>query len=80
MVSVTEFVVQLLTSIVDMIRIFTFDVVIAGGDPLQIVSIISGTIFIAVSVGYFGYLVAGAVGELFGDAFSFEAGQPPQQE
>jgi hypothetical protein len=80
MVSVTEFIVQLLTSIVDMIRIFTFDVVLAGGDPLQIVSIVSGTIFIGVAVAYFAYLLFGAVGNLFGGAFSFEAGKPPQRE
>jgi hypothetical protein len=80
MVSVTEFIVQLLTSVVDMVRIFLFDVILAGGDPLQIVSIVSGTVFIGISVVFFGYLVLGAIGNLFGGAFSFEAGKPPQRE
>lgn len=79
MVSVTEFIVMLLTSIVELIQTFLSNVII-GGDPLSIVSIISGSIFIGVASLYFGYLVLGAVAELFSGAFSFDAGGPPQQE
>ncbi|SEO93474.1 hypothetical protein SAMN04487948_10866 [Halogranum amylolyticum] len=79
MVSVTEFIVQLLTSVVDLVRIFLFDVV-GGGDPLSIFAFVSGSIFVGISVAFFGYLVLGAVAELFGGAISFEAGKPPQQE
>ncbi|SFK59800.1 hypothetical protein SAMN04487950_0101 [Halogranum rubrum] len=80
MVTVTEFIVQLLTSVAELIQIFLFDVVIAGGDPLQIVAFVSGSIFIGVASLYFTYLLLGAVAELFGGLFSFETGQPPQQE
>lgn len=79
MVSVTEFIVMLLTSIVELVQTFLSNVII-GGDPLSIVSIISGTIFIGVASAYFGYMVLGAVADLFSGAFNFETGQPPQQE
>ena len=79
MVSVTEFIVMLLTSIVELVQTFLSNVII-GGDPLSIVSIISGTIFIGVASAYFGYAVLGAVANLFSGTFSFETGQPPQQE
>ena len=79
MVTVTEFIVQLLTSVVELIQVFLFEVIV-GGDPLSIVAIISGSIFIGVASLYFGYLVLGAVADLFGGMFSFESGAPSQRE
>lgn len=54
--------VQLLESIPEMVRAFA-DVAFGAGafDPLQFAMLLSGTVFIALSVGVFGYLVVGAL-------------------
>jgi hypothetical protein len=60
MVTVVDFVVQLVVSVVDLVRIFLFEVLL-GVDPLTAVSfLIGGGVTTAAVVG-FGYLAVGAV-------------------
>lgn len=80
MVTVTEFIVQLLTSLVELVQTFLFDVLLANPDPLQFISFLAGAVFVVVPSVALGYLVLGAIGELFGGAIDLSAGGPPQQE
>ncbi|MFB6091220.1 MAG: hypothetical protein ABEJ97_09200 [Halobellus sp.] len=60
MVSVLGFVVQLLTSVVDLVRIFLFEVLL-GVDPITALSFLVGAALTTATVAYFAYLLAGAL-------------------
>ncbi|MFA1609410.1 hypothetical protein [Halobellus rubicundus] len=60
MVSVLGFVVQLLTSVVDLVRIFVFEVLL-GVDPITALSFVVGAALTTATVAYFAYLAAGAL-------------------
>lgn len=60
MVTVIDFVVQLLAGIVDLARITVFDVLL-GVDPITAVSALVGSVLLAVSIGIFAYLALGAL-------------------
>jgi hypothetical protein len=60
MVTVVGFVVQLLVSVFDLVRIFLFDVFL-GVDPLTAVSFLIGGGLTTAAVGAFGYLAVGAL-------------------
>jgi hypothetical protein len=54
--------VQLLESIPEMVRQFGEVAFGAGGfDPFQFALLLSGSVFVAISVAFFGYLVVGAL-------------------
>lgn len=78
MVTVTEFIVRLLTSAVKLFTIFLTDVI--TNDPLSFISFAIGGALTGFSILFFGYLVLGAIGDLFGDAFSTSLGTPPPRE
>jgi len=59
MVTVIDFVVQLLTSIVDLVQIFLADVLL-GVDPITAISFLVGAGLTTFAVVFFGYLVLGA--------------------
>lgn len=59
MVTVIDFVVQFLTSILRLVTTFLFDVFLAGS-PLSAISVLVGSLFIVVPSLVFGYLVLGA--------------------
>lgn len=80
MVTVTEFIVMLLTSIVELIQTFLFDVLLANPDPLQLLSFLAGAVFVTLPSIALVYLVLGAIGELFSGVIDLPAGGPPQQE
>lgn len=51
------------------------------GNPVSIVTILFGTLFIVASLGYFTYLTAGALVDLvFGDVMESPARRPPRQQ
>ncbi|WP_313693410.1 hypothetical protein [Halorarum halobium] len=58
MVTVTEFLTELGRSIVGMGEIIGLDVALA--DPLSLISVLVGGLFMAASVGVLGYLALGA--------------------
>ncbi|RLM56452.1 hypothetical protein DVK02_08040 [Halobellus sp. Atlit-31R] len=60
MVSVIGFIVQLVTSIVTLVRTFLFEVFL-GVDPLTAVLFLVGGGLTTAAVAYFGYLVLGAL-------------------
>ena len=64
MVTVIEFVVQLVTSVRDLIVIFVRDVALA--DPLSFVSFLFGALFVGGASAVMGYLALGALGYEFG--------------
>ncbi|WP_224267867.1 hypothetical protein [Haloprofundus salinisoli] len=70
MVTILEFVTQLLVSAFQLIGMFITDVLLSGGDILatifRAVSIASGTALIVVSVAVMGYLAVGAFVREFG--------------
>ncbi|MWG36642.1 hypothetical protein [Halomarina oriensis] len=54
--------VELFESIPEMVRQFTDIALGAGGfDPFQFTMLLSGTVFVTISVVFFGYLVVGAL-------------------
>lgn len=59
MVTVVDFVVQLVVSVFDLVRIFLLEVLL-GVDPLTAVSFLVGAGLTTAAVAGFGYLVAGA--------------------
>ncbi|MFB6252481.1 MAG: hypothetical protein ABEI27_12505 [Halobellus sp.] len=59
MVSILGFVVQLFTSVFDLVVIFFSDVLL-GVDPLTAISFLVGAGLTTATVAYFAYLVAGA--------------------
>lgn len=74
MVTVIDFLVQLGGSVVELFRIFVFDVALAS--VLGFVAFLTGALVIAFSMGVFGYLSLGAVGSLFGFGSSASS-RPP---
>lgn len=64
MVTVTEFLSRLISSIGEMIVIFVRDV--ATQDPLSFVSLAVGALFVTIAVVYFAYLVLGAAADAVG--------------
>jgi hypothetical protein len=60
MVTVVDFVVQLIVSVVDLVRIFLLDVLL-GVDPLTAVSFLIGGGLTTAAVAALGYLAVGAV-------------------
>jgi len=60
MVTLVDFVVQLLVSVVELVGIFLFDILL-GVDPLTAVSFLIGGGLTTAAVVGFGYLAAGAV-------------------
>ena len=60
MVTVLDFVVQLLTSVVGLVEIFLTDVLL-GVDPITAVSFLVGAALTTAAVVFFGYLVVGAL-------------------
>ncbi|MDS0294019.1 hypothetical protein [Halogeometricum luteum] len=59
MVTVIDFVVELLLSVLDLVTTFLFDIFLSG-DPLTALSFLIGAAFVGVSSLVFGYLVLGA--------------------
>lgn len=76
MPTLTDFVVELLTSAVDLLVIFVTDVALL--DPLALVTWLIGLVLLAFSVGVFGYLTLGAIGSLFSFGGSPDR-RPPQR-
>lgn len=64
MVTFMEFLTELGTSIVEMIRLFTTDVAVY--DPLSTVSLVAGAVLMGFTMAVFGYLVLGAAADLLG--------------
>ena len=64
MVTIFEFVAEILGNVVEVTRIFLLDV--AFNDPLSLVSWLVGAILIAFSMGLMAYLALGALAELVG--------------
>jgi hypothetical protein len=60
MVTVTDFVVELLASVLDLVLTFVFDVFLAV-DPLSAVAVLFGAGFVLASSVVFGYLTVGAL-------------------
>ena len=59
MVTVVDLIVQLVVSVVDLVRIFLLEVLLGVG-PLTAVSLLVGAGLTTAAVGAFGYLVVGA--------------------
>lgn len=59
MVTVTDFLVRLVTSAIDLV--VTFGTKVAFNDPLTFVSFLFGTVFVGGASVFFGYLVVGAL-------------------
>lgn len=79
MVTFGEFLGELLTSLFDLGRIFTFDVALRG-DPLAFLLWVVGALITAFSVAVFGYLSLGAVGGLFNLGSPSSRRQPPHRD
>ena len=61
MVTVTEFLIQLVVSFVDMILIMIQQVALRS--PIAVVLLAMGAVLLAYSVGYLGYLTLGALAD-----------------
>lgn len=64
MVTVVDFVVELVRSTIELLRIFVFEVALA--DPLSFVSFLAGAAVIGVTMGAGGYLALGALADALG--------------
>ena len=64
MVTVTDFVIDLVTSAIDLIVIFVTEVALR--DPLAFVSFLFGALFVGGASAVMGYLALGALGYEFG--------------
>ena len=64
MVTIFDFLVEILSNVFELARIFLFDVIV--NDPLSLISWVVGAIIIAFSMGLMAYLALGALGELVG--------------
>ena len=70
MVTVVDLIVQLVVSVVDLVRLFLLDVLL-GVDPLTAVSVLVGSGLTTAAVAGFAYLLAGAaLNQLTGPAAS----------
>lgn len=81
MVSLWTFLAELVRSAVQLVFIFVRDVAFRSPlDPLALVSFAMGALVMAVTVLVMGYLVLGAVGDLFtGDGDAIGRTPPPQR-
>ncbi|MFB6168201.1 MAG: hypothetical protein ABEJ43_05070 [Haloferacaceae archaeon] len=80
MPTLLDLVVTFLTSIVRLVVVFTTEVALRQPlDPLALVSLAAGTVFVVVSVGLFGYLVAGALFEALGVDLGSPGRSPPPE-
>jgi hypothetical protein len=59
MVTVTDFLVELAASVVEMA--ITIGTEVALRDPLSFVSVVAGTVFLLLSTGVLGYVALGAL-------------------
>ena len=64
MVTILDFVVEILSNVFELARIFLFDVIV--NDPLSLVSWVIGAIILAFTMGLMAYLAFGALGDLVG--------------
>lgn len=64
MVTILDFVAEILGNVFELARIFLFDVI--ANDPLSLVSWVVGAVIMAFTVGLMAYLALGALGELLG--------------
>jgi hypothetical protein len=80
MPTILDFVVAFLTSIVRLVVVFTTEVALRQPfDPLALVSLAVGSVFVLVSVGVFGYLVVGALFETLGVDLGSPGRSPPPE-
>ena len=84
MVTILDFVVEILSNVVELARIFLFDVIV--NDPLSLISWVTGALIMAFTMGLMAYLALGALGELVGGAMGTrrpgderERGRPQQE-
>jgi hypothetical protein len=78
MVTLGEFLVELLVNVGELISIILFDVIASG--PLSAISGIVGGLFIGAAVAVLGYLALGALGESISRAVGPLGRAPPQQD
>ncbi|WP_129112653.1 hypothetical protein [Halegenticoccus tardaugens] len=78
MVSLFDFVADLLGSTVRLVVIFATEVL--PNDPLSAIVFLIGGALTTFSIAFFGYLVLGAVGELFGGLMPSPGRTPPPRE
>ena len=64
MVTLFDFVAEILGNVFELARIFLLDVIV--NDPLSLVSWVVGAVIMAFTIGLMAYLALGALGELFG--------------
>ena len=64
MVTILDFVGEILSNVVEITRLFLFD--IALNDPLSLISWLTGALIMAFTMGLMAYLALGALGELVG--------------
>jgi len=80
MITPVEFVLELLTNVIDLLVIFVRDVVL-GVDPLTAISWVVGQAMVLAAVGALGYLVLGALAaELGVDLPGLGAGRTDEPE
>ena len=80
MPTLLDLVVELLSSIVRLVVVFTTEVALRQPiDPLALASLASGTVFVLISVGFVGYLVAGALVEELGVDLGSPGRSPPPE-
>lgn len=82
MATLLDLIVALLTSVVRLVVVFTTEVALRQPiDPLALISLAAGTVFVVVSLGVFGYLVVGALFEALGvDLGSLGRSPPPEHQ
>jgi energy-converting hydrogenase Eha subunit C len=80
MATLLDLIVALLTSVVRLVVVFTTEVALRQPiDPLALISLAAGTVFVVVSVGFFGYLVVGALFEALGVDLGSPGRSPPPE-
>jgi hypothetical protein len=78
MVTILDFVVQLVVSVVDLVRIFLLEVFL-GVDPLTAISFLVGAGLTTGAVAMFGYLAVGAaLNQLTGSGASAPDAEPSE--
>jgi hypothetical protein len=77
MTTLVAFIVELLTSTVQLVFAFV-DIMLI--DPLSAISFVVGQVFLLGASAALGYLALGALADLVGDTVSLPSGGPPQQE
>jgi hypothetical protein len=79
MATLLDFIVALLTSIIDLVVIFLRDVALRG-DPLALLVFLVGAALTTAAVAGFGLLVAGAVAESVGISPPSPGRTPPRRD